>query len=122
MATLEQEAEINRDIPLLYDKIAQCHRAISDFERNIEIQNTNIFQYGEYIREDKILVKNGKVPRYSESHMYENIERMNKNIEMFNLSIFKERALILKTSDIIRTLQEDLKRPTEIVIDLRDKK
>ena len=51
--------------------------------------------------------------------MQANIERHKTNIETFKGSIEKERASITRFQEMIATLEEDMKRPVEIVADMR---
>lgn len=115
----ERELEIKRDIPKLFDKIEQCHRAKVDYERHIGKERQSAMELNFYIREDKLLIKEGKKPKYELEAMEANILRHQKNIEMFEEKIKQEDASIVKFKAMIASLEEDLKPPKEIVIDMR---
>lgn len=113
------ETEIKRDIPLLYQKISQCHAAKSDYERAILDEERAMMQLQLFMMEDKNRVAVGKRPLYEEASMQANVERHKANIETFRESIRKEDEAIERFQGMIATLEEDLKRPVEIIADMR---
>ena len=116
---MANETEIKRDIPLLYEKIGQCHRSIGDFERAILDEERAMMGLQLDMAKDRERVATGKRPLYEEASMLANIERHKANIETFRASIEKEKASITRFQEMIATLEEDMKRPVEIVADLR---
>ena len=116
------EKEIERDIPLLYNKIAQCNRSILDYERNIFSEQGSVSELNKYIQEDVMRSSAGKRVRYDAAEMLKNIDRHNANIELFNNKIVEENTNIKKFENIIEILREDSKRPTELIIDMRTNK
>lgn len=116
---MANETEIKRDIPLLYEKIGQCHRSIGDFERAILDEERAMMGLQLDMAKDRERVATGKRPLYEEASMLANIERHKANIETFKGSIEKERAAITRFQEMITTLEADLQRPVEIVADMR---
>jgi chromosome segregation ATPase len=116
---MANETEIKRDIPLLYEKIGQCHRTIGDFERAILDEERAMMGLQLEMGRDRERVAAGKRPHYEEASMQANIERHKTNIETFRASIEKEKASITRFQEMIATLEEDMKRPVEIVADMR---
>lgn len=118
----DREIEIKRDIPKLYEKIEQAHRAKTDLERHIGLEKQSAMELNFYIREDKLRIKAGEKPKYEFAAMENNIARHHNNIKMFEEKMKQEDETILRIKGMIRVLEEDLKPPKEIVIDLRPKK
>ena len=115
------ETEILRDLPLLHQKIAQCHTAKLDFERAIIKEEQDQMALRLAMMEDANRVAAGKRPHYEKESMLANIERHSENIKTFRESIAKENASIERFQGMIKVLEEDLQRPEEITIDMRDK-
>jgi hypothetical protein len=118
----ERELEIKRDIPKLYEKIEQAHRAKNDLERHIGLEKQAAMELNFYIREDKLRIKEGLKPKYEVAAMEANIERHYTNIKMFEEKKKQEDETIARIKGMISVLEEDLKPPKEIVIDMRPKK
>lgn len=118
MATVNPE-EILKDIEELYRKIEQCNRSIVDYQTNIRTEEASKLDLELLIKDEERRKKAGKRVHYDVPSLSENIERCNKNIELFNDKIVEENNTIKKFRYIIETLREDMKRPNEIIIDLR---
>lgn len=119
MATQENEVEILRDIPRLYEKIAACNATKASLQEGVFKERELIEELHFYIRADADLVKVGLKPRYETAAMEENIVRHRKNIELFKEKMANEDSLIASVKEIIKVLEQDLKRPEEIIIDMR---
>ena len=115
---MSNEQEILRDIPLLHQKVGRCNKAILDLERSIMQEEHDMMALKLAMGEDEVREAQGKRRRYEQASMLANIERHQENIKMFRESISKENETIKKTMDMIAVLEEDLKRPTEIVLDM----
>lgn len=115
----ERELEIKKDIPKLYERIEQCHRAKMDLERCIGIERQSAMELNFYIREDKLRIREGLKPKYEVAAMEENILRHQHNIELFESKMKQEDDSITKFKGIIAALEEDLKPAQEIVLDMR---
>ena len=111
------EKEIRDDIANIYRKIDQCYLSKTDLQKNIEQQQLEITSLGIYMKEDEIRVFGGKKARYERESMLENINRCKDNIKLFLATIDRESENVAKFLHIIEILQEDLKRPNEIVFD-----
>lgn len=107
--------EILDDVMKIYKKIDQCNRSKLDYEQNILKENESIVFLNSMIEEDKIRIENGKRPRYDQESMLQNIERCKNNIKLFRDTINKEDQTIERFNNIIKVLQEDMKRPKEII-------
>ncbi len=118
----ERELEIKRDIPKLYEKIEQAHRAKTNLEHHIGKEKQSAMELNFYIREDKLRIKEGLKPKYEVAAMEANIERHHTNIKMFEEKMKQEDETIVRIKGMIRVLEEDLKPPKEIVIDMRPKR
>jgi hypothetical protein len=75
-----------------------------------------------YIREDKLRVKEGLKPKYELPAMEANIERHHTNIKMFEEKMKQEDETIVRIKGMISVLEEDMKPPKEIIIDMRPSK
>lgn len=115
----EREVEIKRDIPKLYEKIELCHRAKTDLERHIGLEKQSAMELNFYIREDKYRIKDGLKPKYEVTAMEANMVRHQTNIELFEQKMKQEDETIVRIKGMIAALEEDLKPPKEIVIDMR---
>lgn len=121
MSTDEKNALILEDIPKLYDKIDQCNKSIEDYELHIDEEELSQGQLSFLIREDEERKVEGKRTRYDIKSLRENITRHDNNIVLFKKKIEEEKRSIERFKGIIKVLREDLERPNEIVIDLRQK-
>jgi len=115
----EREFEIKRDIPKLFEKIELCHKTKIDLERHIGIENQAEMELNFYIREDKLRIKEGLKPKYEFEAMEANMLRHRNNVELFRKKIIQEDESIVRFKGMIASLEEDLKAPREVVIDMR---
>lgn len=115
------DTEILEDIKHLYNKIDQCYRAKEDIQTQIEKERADIINLEIFIEADKDRVAANKKPRYDEASMKDNIVRLKNNITLFKQTMEKEDLTILKFKEMITVLQEDMKRPKEIIIDMTGK-
>jgi len=115
---MQNEKEISRDIPLLRQKIDRCSRSIVDLQSAMIGEQGKILELDLLIRDEQGRAE-GKRPRYDVVSLQENIERHKRNILTFTETIGKENETIAKVQRIISVLEEDLKRPTEVVLDMR---
>ena len=114
--------EIIRDLPLLHAKIAQCNRAILDFEKNIGIESISITDLTSYIILDEEAAKAGRRTRFDINAMTENKKRHVSNIELFREKIVNEKEKIKKFEGVIAVLTTDLEKkpPVHIVLEQRE--
>lgn len=105
-----KEAEILRDIPLIYDKIDQCRRSQQDFRLNIETEERSILELTSLMEEDTARITAGKRPRYDLASMKDNVVRCKNNIQLFREYIEKENVTIKRFQDMLATLKDDLKK------------
>ena len=115
----ERELEIKRDIPKLHEKIEQCHRTKMDLERHIGMEKQSAMELNFYIREDRLLVKEGLKPKYEEEAMQANMVRHQENIKLFEQKMKQEDDTIIRIKGMIASLEEDLKPVKEIILDMR---
>lgn len=116
---VQNESEIQRDIPLLYARIQRCQQASLEYERAILDEERSMMSLRLAMIEDQERVIKGLKPRYEAASMQANIERHTANIATFKQSIEKEAAMVVHTQEVIAVLEADLQRPTEIRVDMR---
>lgn len=111
------ESEILSDIQEIYRKVDQCYRSKEDLAEHIELEKAGIADLKQLISADADRVAAGKRPRYDTSAMLVNIDRLEANIQLFYDTIKREDNNIARFRMMVKVLQEDLARPTELVID-----
>ena len=116
MANKEIEADILRDIPIIYSKIEICNGSIKYYEDAILKEKVNIEELNTLIKNEEEKIVLGLKKFFDIASLQNNISRCLNNIKTFNTSIVKEQDTIDKFKKIIEVLQEDLKRPKEIQI------
>ena len=119
MATKETEQEILKDIPLILKHISQCNSSIKDLRKHIDGEISYKEELKGLITTEEKLKAEGKRNRYDVPSLIENLDRCDKNIKVFEETIDKEEGTITKFSSILETLQKDLERPSELIIDMR---
>jgi predicted nucleic acid-binding Zn-ribbon protein len=115
------ESEILADISNIYRKIDQCYKAKEDIAAQIVTEKADIVNLEQLISTDLDRISQEKRPRYDVDSMRANITRCNDNIALFNETIKEEDANVKKFQEIVKVLQEDMARPTEIIIDMSSK-
>ena len=119
MATKETEQDILKDIPLILKHISQCNYSIKDLRKHIDGEISYKEELKGLITTEEKLKAEGKRNRYDVLSLIENLDRCDKNIKVFEETINKEEDTITKFSSILETLQKDLERPSELIIDMR---
>ena len=115
------DTEILNHIQHIYLKIDQCYRAKEDIAAQIVKERADIIGLDSFINDDLLRIEAGKKPRYDQSAMQANIQRLNNNIILFQETIIKEDKNIAKFREVVKVLQDDMARPKEIIIDMTGK-
>ena len=110
--------EILRDLPKLYDKIDQCRSSIDDYDRNIKLEENSIAELKFYVIQEEDRAKNKKRKMYDIDALKENMERCTRNIELFKSKKGEEAKKITRFKGIIEVLKKDLETPNEIIVTL----
>lgn len=110
--------EILRDLPKLYDKIDQCRSSIDDYDRNIKLEENSIAELKFYVIQEEDRAKNKKRKMYDIDALKENMERCTRNIELFKSKKDEEAKKITRFKGIIEVLKKDLETPNEIIVTL----
>ena len=116
---MTSETEVIRDIALIREKILRCEQTKLQLERAMITEENNAMDLRILISEDKLRISEGKRPRYEEASMRENILRFSRNIETFKDTIGKENETIKRFESMIGNLEDDLRKPKQIFIDMR---
>lgn len=121
MSNNKYESEIMKDIPLLYEKMSHCISTKLLLQDGIMRERDLMDELNFFIRADAILVKAGNKPKYDAVSMEANVGRHQNNIILFKEKMQREDDMIKSIKDIIKVLEEDLKRPDVIEMDMRKK-
>jgi peptidoglycan hydrolase CwlO-like protein len=111
------ESEILGDIQQIYRKVDQCYRSKEDLAAHIAKEQAGIVELELLMKADGERVDSGKRPRYDSASMLANIERLVDNIHLFQATIKREDENIATFHKVVKVLQEDMARPTELIID-----
>ena len=112
------EQEILNDIQHIYKKIDQCYAAKTDLSAQIDAERNDRQNLDNLIQEERDRLLQSKKSRYDIDALIANITRCEDNIKLFNETISRENENIAEFQRVVAVLQEDMKRPIELTIDM----